>query len=150
MSYELVDKSVNYREKPEKYIIGRGQFGMLIYEPYKSELLPFFRYKSVKAAKRSIEKILYRFNKYIEEGDFVGADMSKKYLHGGYTRSLRYANYNLGRKYDENGEEKEKLKLGDRDKEKCEITKMYKEAWKEAIGNEKYKEMKREFRKKYK
>jgi hypothetical protein len=39
------------------------------------------------------------FLSYVEIGDFVGADMAKKFLHMGYTRSRRYANHASGRKW---------------------------------------------------
>ena len=39
------------------------------------------------------------FIKYLLEGDFVGADMAKKYLHMGFTRSRRYANHKSGIKW---------------------------------------------------
>ena len=35
------------------------------------------------------ETIYKMFIKYLLEGDFVGADMAKKYLHMGFTRSRR-------------------------------------------------------------
>lgn len=45
---------------------------------------------------------------YKDDQDFVGMDMARKYLQMGYTRARRYANYKGGRKYDEDGEIKER------------------------------------------
>ena len=39
------------------------------------------------------------FLSYVKNGDFVGADMAKKYLHMGFTRARRYANHASGRKW---------------------------------------------------
>lgn len=36
---------------------------------------------------------------YLENNDFIGADMARKFLQMGYTRSRRYANHKSGRKY---------------------------------------------------
>ena len=41
---------------------------------------------------------------YKEKNDFIGMDMSRKFLQMGYTRSRRYANHKSGKKYDANGE----------------------------------------------
>jgi len=40
-----------------------------------------------------------KFEAYLA-GDFVGADMARKFLQMGYSRSRRDANYKGGRKYD--------------------------------------------------
>ena len=36
---------------------------------------------------------------YMVDGDFIGMDMCRKFLEMGFTRSIRYANHNSGRKY---------------------------------------------------
>ena len=47
--------------------------------------------------------MLYQmFEEYLKTGDFVGADMARKFLQMGYTRARRYANYRGGIKYDKN------------------------------------------------
>ena len=40
---------------------------------------------------------------YLEEEDFIGMDMCRKFLEMGFTRARRYANHNSGRKYDSEG-----------------------------------------------
>ena len=91
--------SIDYRKNPYLYEIGRGQQGVLVCEPYKSELCQHWKFKTPKDAKASAEKIYRMFLEYLWDGDFVGADMAKKYLHMGFTRSRRYANHKSGRKW---------------------------------------------------
>ena len=40
---------------------------------------------------------------YLEEKDFIGMDMCRKFLEMGFTRSRRYANHRDGKKYDKEG-----------------------------------------------
>jgi len=91
---------INYRTHPEKYKVGKGEQGVLLCEPYKSEILPQWKFKNVSAAEESAKRILKLFNNYILLEDFVGADMARKYLQMGFTRARRYANYKGGNKYD--------------------------------------------------
>lgn len=93
-------RDIDFRKHPERYRIGRGEQGVLIAEPYKSELLPHWRFASPEKAKKSTEKILELFENYKRAGDFVGMDMARKFLQMGFTRSRRYANHPGGKKYD--------------------------------------------------
>jgi hypothetical protein len=101
--YGLDFAKVNFRERPELYRVGRGEQGVLSVEPYKSEILPHWRFKTVAEAKKSAATIYKMFLAYLEAGDFPGADMARKFLQMGYTRARRYANYKGGRKYAEDG-----------------------------------------------
>jgi hypothetical protein len=89
--YEHVDWNLNYRKHPEQYRIGIGQFGVMKYEPYTSEVIDHWRYKSVPIAIESRNRILALFYRYLDTNDFPGADVAKKALHMGFTRALRYA-----------------------------------------------------------
>ena len=91
---------IDFRAQPEKYLIGRGEQGVLIAEPYKSEILLFWKFKTVAAAKQSAGKIYELFEDYGKAADFVGMDMARKFLQMGFTRARRYANHPSGRKYD--------------------------------------------------
>ncbi len=71
-------------------------------EPYKSEILPYWRFKTPDIARHSSEKIYEMFLNYLQQEDFVGADMARKFIQMGYTRSRRYANHKSGRKYKSN------------------------------------------------
>jgi hypothetical protein len=97
--YTLDFKNLNFRENPHLYTIGKGEQGVLLVEPYKSEILPFWRFKTVEIAKDSSEKIYNLFIEYKEAKDFVGMDMARKFLQMGYTRARRYANHKSGKKY---------------------------------------------------
>lgn len=97
--YSLDYKNLNLRERPELYAIGKGEQGVLLVEPYKSEILPFWKFKNPEVAKQSSEKIYEMFLQYLKNEDFIGADMARKYLQMGFTRARRYANYKGGKKY---------------------------------------------------
>ena len=72
---------------------------MLIAEPYKSELLPLWRFATPTIARESSRALWQAFVAYREAGDFVGMDMARKFLQMGFTRARRYANRKSGRKY---------------------------------------------------
>ncbi|MBW4421239.1 MAG: DUF4385 domain-containing protein [Myxacorys californica WJT36-NPBG1] len=96
----LVDfKTTDFRQHPELYRIGRGEQGVLLVEPYKSEILPHWKFKTPEIARQSATKIYSLFLDYKAQGDFVGMDMARKFLQMGYTRSRRYANHKSGQKY---------------------------------------------------
>lgn len=132
--YNQVDWSKNYREHPDEYVIGRGEFGVLMYQPYKDELLPLWRYKDAEAAEKSAKAIYERFLHYVDEEDFPGADMARKYLQMGYTRAMRYAKYPGGKKYT-NGE-REPIRWADEDKREAAL--IFKKYWDKARENERY------------
>lgn len=90
---------VDYKMHPEKYRVGKGEQGVLICEPYKSEIGQHWRFKTPEIARESSDKIFSLFKQYLHENNFVGADMARKYLQMGYTRSRWYANYKEGVKY---------------------------------------------------
>ena len=92
-------KNIDYRQHPERYEIGRGEQGVLSVEPYKSEILPYWRFKTAAEAQASAEKIYTLYLAYKQAEDFVGMDMARKFLQMGYTRARRYANHPSGRKY---------------------------------------------------
>ena len=93
-------ETVNHRLHPELYQIGVGEEGVFQVEPYKSELLPLWRFQTTHVARISSRAILVLYQKYKISRDFVGMDMARKYLQMGWTRARRYANHKSGRKYD--------------------------------------------------
>jgi Domain of unknown function (DUF4385) len=97
-------RDIDFRRHPERYLIGRGEQGVLIAEPYKSELLPHWRFATPEKAQASAEKIYEKFLTYKEQEDFVGMDIARKFLQMGFTRSRRYANHASGKKYDSGGQ----------------------------------------------
>ena len=91
--------NTDFRQHPERYRIGRGEQGVLSFEPYKSEILPYWRFKTVEESETSAATIFALFLAYKEKANFVGMDMARKFLQMGYTRARRYANHPSGRKY---------------------------------------------------
>ncbi|MES2436405.1 MAG: DUF4385 domain-containing protein [Patescibacteria group bacterium] len=91
---------INFREHPELYQVGKGEQGVLMVEPYKSEILPYWRFKNPEIAHKSAKAIYRLFLHYKRERDFVGMDMARKFLQMGFTRSRRYANHPTGKKYE--------------------------------------------------
>lgn len=132
MSYPY--DGVDLREHPEAYRIGRGEQGVFHAEPYKSELLPLWRFKDVEAAKESAGAIYERFLGYKDEGDFVGMDVARKYLQMGWTRSMRYSKYKGGNK---------KWPLEEHDPEKLECASIFKAYYDRARSDTGYVEMRK-------
>ncbi|EAA7246010.1 DUF4385 domain-containing protein [Salmonella enterica subsp. salamae] len=102
-NYQQDFSSIDFRQQPELYQVGRGEQGVLLVEPYKSEILPFWRYKDEASAMKSADQIYQLFEAYRQQDDFVGMDMARKFIQMGYTRARRYANYKGGKKYAEDG-----------------------------------------------
>ena len=146
--YSLDFKNINFRYSPGLYRVGKGEQGVLLVEPYKSEILPHWRFKTPGIARESSEKIYQMFQDYLEQDDFIGADMARKFLQMGYTRSRRYANHKSGRKYKSNPqkEDSKEAQLEARkdilpnevDPVKAESAAIFKEKWMQAKTNEKY------------
>ena len=97
--YHLDFKQTDFRKTPNLYRIGIGEQGVLLVEPYKSEILPFWKFKDVESATIASQKIYSMFEQYLSQNDFVGADMARKFLQMGFTRARRYANHKGGKKY---------------------------------------------------
>ena len=146
--FQKWNPAIDYKRNPELYHIGRGQQGVLICEPYKSNICQHWRFKTVQEAELSSQKILSMFYDFVDKEDFVGADMAKKFLHMGFTRARRYANHRDGKKYNPDGsiipQEPDALTC-----EKAESAKVFYKTWKEARENEKYLQMKRNHKEKY-
>ena len=140
-------REIDYSRSPLLYEIGRGQQGVLICEPYKSQLYPIWKFRTEDIARESAEKIFQKFKDYLAQGDFVGADMAKKYLHMGFTRSRRYANHKSGKKWsNESGEWKILPQEKDWDtNEKARSAKVFYSYWKQAREDEEYLAQKKKF-----
>lgn len=103
ISYADDYRGIDFRLEPQRYKVGVGERGVLIAEPYKSEILPHWRFRTEEIARESLETIYVMFLEYKERDDFVGMDMARKFLQMGYTRARRYANHRSGKKYDKEG-----------------------------------------------
>lgn len=87
----------------------------------------------------------------MDRRDFVGADMSRKFIQMGMTRARRYANHKGGRKYAKgSGQKLEKWAGGSEEdvrkrKEKEDASEVFKAVWRRCIEYEEYKSLKQEW-----
>lgn len=139
---------IDYRRHPERYRVGKGEQGVLICEPYKSEIGQDWRFKDAEIAKESSTKILELFQRYLDQDDFVGADMARKYLQMGFTRARRYANYRGGKKYDRE-ENYRPFEKGTGEPEKARAAAIFYDSWKEAEADAKYSQLKSDWKRRY-
>ena len=137
---------IDYRKEPEKYRVGKGEQGVLICEPYKSEIGPHWRFKNPETATTSSQKIYELFLDYLEKNEFVGADLARKYLQMGYTRARRYANYKGGKKYDKENDYRQ-MEQGTGETEKAESASIFYKIWKKAESHPGYTAQKKSWKK---
>jgi hypothetical protein len=158
--YTLDFKKTDFREHPELYRVGKGEQGVLLVEPYKSEILPHWRFKDPEIARKSADHIYLQFLTYLKKQDFIGADIARKFLQMGYTRARRYANHRSGRKYARNPQleetsEQEKLARvkyllpNEEDPVKAAAAAIFKLKWEEAKENPDYQAQKKLHEQKY-
>ncbi len=144
--YNLNFKAIDFRQRPDLYRIGTGEQGVLLVEPYKGEILPHWRFKTVAEAKKSSAKIYRMFLAYLKAEDFPGADMARKFLQMGWTRARRYANHKGGRKYDnETGKELPRTE----DAEKAQASAVFYERYVAARQHPEYVRQKKQHQEKY-
>ena len=127
------------------YRLGRGETSVLTFEPYKSFLLPLWRFRTSSIARKSAADLYNQFLEYDKTEDFVGMDMCRKFLQMGMTRAKRYANHKGGRKYDDSGKELERSKGHQGREGKEEASRIFREAWEKAKSHEGYVEKKERF-----
>jgi len=147
-SYAKDYRGINFRSKPHLYKVGVGEGGVLIAEPYKSEILPHWRFKTEEIARESSETIYAMFLSYKEQDDFIGMDMARKFLQMGYTRARRYANHRSGKKYDDEG----KVRPQEPDAlsgEKARAARVFYERYVEAREDPLYKRRRKEWTERY-
>jgi len=144
--YSLDFKAIDFRQHPELYRIGRGEQGVLLVEPYKSEILPYWEFKTPAIAQQSADQIYDLFLTYKAAGDFVGMDMARKFLQMGYTRSRRYANHKSGRKYEKTSKQ---VLPREEDPIKAESAKMFYEKWQLAKTDPEYLKLSQRHRQQY-
>ena len=157
--YDLDYKNLDLRAQPELYRVGRGEQGVLLVEPYKSEILPHWRFAEPNIATKSSDTIYQMFLDYLAADDFVGADMARKFIQMGYTRARRYANHKGGKKYDGPVPDDKKGQSGahgraelprqTEDFIKAESARIFKQKWELCRENETYLALKTEHRKRY-
>ncbi|WP_282498615.1 DUF4385 domain-containing protein [Pantoea stewartii] len=143
--YEQDFSTIDFRKHPERYQVGRGEQGVLMVQPYKGEILPHWRFRTVEVAKASAEEIMRLFEAYRQQDDFVGMDMARKFIQMGYTRARRYSNHKGGRKYDAEGKE---LPRG-RDEVKAAAAAIFKAYWDKLRADDDYLARKKAHQQKY-
>ena len=106
--YKLDYKQLDFKDKKVRklYRIGRGEQGVLLVRPYTNDICKYWRFKTLKEAEVSSQKIFDMYLDYRIQKDFIGMDMCRKFLEMGFTRARRYANHKDGNKYDSNGKVK--------------------------------------------
>jgi hypothetical protein len=148
--YTLDYKHLDLRQHPELYRTGKGEQGVLLVEPYKSEILPYWKFKTPEIARKSARNIYRLFCQYRKENDFVGMDIARKFLQMGYTRARRYANHKSGKKYEGPVPDDKKGRSGahgrqqlplDRDEIKAQSAVIFYKAWQKAKGDNLYKQL---------
>jgi hypothetical protein len=145
--YSLDYSSLDMRRRPELYRVGRGEQGVLLVEPYKSEILPHWRFKSLPEARTSAAAIYRLYQQYSRSRDFVGMDMARKFLQMGFTRARRYANYRGGRKYERST--KRSLPRATPDKEKAAVAEVFRRRWERVRTDPSYIAARAEHRKRF-
>ncbi len=147
-------QGTDFRAHPELYQIGVGEQGVLLVEPYKSEILPHWRFATPEAARASSETIFQMFLHYGEAEDFVGMDMARKFLQMGMTRARRYANHTSGRKYDgpvppdkkgQSGAHGRAILPNQTDPIKAEAAAIFRAKWLEAKAHPQYQRLKEQY-----
>jgi len=139
--YANAYRDIDFRKHPEKYRIGKGEQGVLIAQPYKGEILPYWRFATPAIARESAQKIYELFQLYKQQQDFVGMDMARKFLQMGFTRARRYANHSSGHKYTDDGSVKAQ-DTGSEVSAKAESARIFHEYYDKARSDRTYLELK--------
>lgn len=146
---------IDFRENPHRYRVGRGEQGVLLVQPYKSELLPHWRFRTPQDARKSVRELMQKFRQYEMAGDFVGMDMARKFIQMGFTCSRRYANHKSGKKYDGPVPQHLRGRSGahgraqlprELDEGKAQSAQIFKRAWDQLERRSRYREMKNEWK----
>ncbi|TGE09320.1 DUF4385 domain-containing protein [Hymenobacter fodinae] len=158
-NYDLDFHSLDFRQHPELYRVGKGEQGVLLVQPYKGEILPHWRFRTAEVARESSETIYGLFEGYLKAHDFIGADMARKFLQMGFTRARRYANHRGGKKYDgpvpddKKGQSgahgREELPRSPEDPVKAEAAAIFKRKWDRAKQHPEYLRQRAEFEAQY-
>jgi hypothetical protein len=131
---------VNFRDRPECYRYQSGEQGAFKVQPYKDELLPHWGFKDEETAEAAVAALREKYEAYRAEDDFVGMDMTRKYLQMGFTRAMRYAKYPGGRKYDDDGTERSPQQWADPEKRAAAV--VFRDAWQALTDDPAYQQAK--------
>ena len=145
--YSLDYKNLDFKnpETRKLYRIGRGEQGVLMVEPYKSQICPHWRFKDENTARKSSNKIYEMYCDYKRQKDFIGMDMARKFLEMGFTLARRYANHSSGRKYDSSGKVRPQ-EVDWKTNEKAQAAQVFKEVRDKVAYDPVYQQMRKEWR----
>ena len=146
-----------YKKRLEKYNL-KAEIGVLSYE-YSKEIHKYWKFKDAKIALKSAKK-LYQIlkdnlligskskSKEVRLKYFIRADICRKFIQMGYTRSMRYYYHKSGKKW---GKKNDKWIIlpCDYDHGKKESAEVFKKYLKRVRKNAMYIEMKTYFRENY-
>ena len=146
-NYDLNYKELDFTDEETRklYRIGRGEQGVLLVRPYTDDICAHWRFKTPKIAIESAHAIFDMYLDYLEQQDFIGMDMCRKFLEMGFTRSRRYANHRTGKKYDDEG----KVRPQEPDHATCDFAKsarIFKNVRDMVAKNDTYINMRKEWR----
>ena len=146
-NYDLNYKELDFTDEETRklYRIGRGEQGVLLVRPYTNDICAHWRFKTPKIAIESAHTIFDMYLDYLEQQDFIGMDMCRKFLEMGFTRSRRYANHRTGKKYDDEG----KVRPQEPDHATCDFAKsakIFKNVRDMVAKNDTYINMRKEWR----
>ena len=145
--YELDYKSLDFTDAETRklYRIGRGEQGVLLVRPYTNDICAHWRFVDEDTARTSSGTIYKMYCEYRRKKDFIGMDMSRKFLEMGFTRSRRYANHSNGKKYAEDGSIRPQSPTA-LHCEKARSATVFKKVRDKAAYDETYKSMRKEWR----
>lgn len=135
-----VEYDVDFRERPHAYRYQSGEQGVFKIQPYKDELLPHWGFKDEETAEAAVAALREQYDAYREQEDFVGMDVTRKYLQMGFTRAMRYAKYPGGQKYDEDGTERSPQQWADPEKRAAAV--VFRNAWQQVTDDPVYQRLK--------
>ena len=130
-----------------KYII-KGEIGVLSY-PYSKQIHKYWRFKTPDLALKSAKKIYNIFlqnlnSKRSWSNKFVRADICRKFLQMGYTRSMRYYYHKSGKKWKKIGNSWKILPY-DYDPVKKISANIFKKYLNKALKNKNYRKLRKKF-----
>lgn len=139
--YEQDFTSINFRNHPERYQVGRGEQGVLLVEPNRVKSCPGGAIKTFHPQPNQLKKSTSCLR-------FIAGMMillewiwpENLYRWGIYTRARRYANYKGGKKYAEDGSTRER----GNDPMKAGAAAVFKKWWDKIRMDEDYLQRKRE------
>ena len=74
------NKKINYNTNPEYYIYSISEKEVNIIQPYNKIIIPVYNINNYNESKKSCLEIFNLFNNFLDNNDFVGADVCRKFI----------------------------------------------------------------------